>query len=131
MSSTLLLIIALLGIALVALVIAWFLAGRVKRRLDDEPPGVAGASATVRIAPANAHELRALTTEPILLKQTVDGVRVQIDDRPMVPLAVFMGKDVSAALRETSVAVSDVFGPLWTVLVTAREGGEVTVSRLS
>ena len=61
----------------------------------------------------------ALTDEPILLKQSEEGVRVQIDDQPMMPLAAFMGQEVAAALGRPRMRVSQAFGSRWTALVTS------------
>ena len=69
--------------------------------------------------------------EPILIKQGEDGVRVQIEHRPMMPLMAFLGNDVSAALNETAGAVSERYGVKWVVLVSAHEDGRVTLQRLA
>jgi hypothetical protein len=49
----------------------------------------------------------------------------------MIPLAAFMGQDVSAALREAAMRVSQAFGSNWTALVTVAEDGSGKVERLS
>ena len=56
---------------------------------------------------------------------------MQIEHRPMLPLMAFVGKDVSAALTEAAVRVTEEWGPRWVVLVTAREDGSVSVQRLA
>ena len=45
------------------------------------------------------------------MKQSEEGVRVQIDERPMVPLAVFLGQEVTAALGETAAGVTKTLAP--------------------
>jgi len=124
-------ILVFLVAALVALVVVWVLARRVKRDLDDAPTAVAGARAALELTPATVTRLCELSTEPILLKQSEEGVRVQIEHRPMLPLMAFVGQDVSAALTEAAVRVSEQWGPRWVALLTAREDGSVSVQRLA
>ena len=88
-----------------------------KSDLDDSPSAVAGARASLELAPASVARLHELSAEPILLKQNEEGVRVQIEHRPMLPLMAFVGKDVSAALNEAAVRVSEQWGPRWVVLL--------------
>ena len=82
-------------------------------------------------SPATPPACYELSSEPILLKQSEEGVRVQIEHRPMLPLMAFVGKDVSAALTEAAGRVSEQWGPKWVVLLTAREDGDVSVQRLA
>jgi hypothetical protein len=117
--------------ALVALIIVYYYARNVKRELDAQGPSVFGQRCTIEVTVDHAHQLMALTDQPILLKQTEEGVRVQIDDRPMMPLAAFIGQDVAAALREAAMRVSQSFGSRWTALVTVTEEGSGKVERLS
>jgi len=117
--------------ALVALLVVWFYARSVKRDLDESPTAVAGARAVLEVGPASAARLRELSAEPILLKQSDEGVRVQIEHRPMLPLMAFVGRDVSAALNEAAMKVSEQWGPRWVVLLTAGEDGSVTAQRLA
>jgi hypothetical protein len=124
-------VLAFLVVALVALLVIWFLARRMKTDLDVSPSAVAGARASLELAPDNVARLHQLSEEPILLKQSEEGVRVQIEHRPMLPLMAFVGKDVSAALNEAAVRVSEQWGPRWVVLLTAREDGSVSAQRLS
>jgi hypothetical protein len=102
-----------------------------KEDLEKPPPAIAGVREAIELAPANAERLRGLSAEPILLKQSEEGVRVQIEHRPMLPLMAFVGKDVSGALGEVSVKVTEKYGARWVVLVSAREDGGVTVQRLA
>ena len=124
-------ILIFLVVALVALVVVWVLARRMKSDLDTSPSAVAGARAALELAPASAARLHDLSVEPILLKQNEEGVRVQIEHRPMLPLMAFVGRDVSAALNEAAMKVSEQWGPRWVVLLTAGEDGSVTAQRLA
>jgi hypothetical protein len=117
--------------ALVALLVVWVMARRMKNELDATPSAVAGAKAGLELAPDSAARLHALSAEPILLKQSEEGVRVQIEHRPMMPLMAFVGKDVSGALNEAAMKVSEQWGPRWVVLLTAGEDGSVTAQRLA
>ena len=131
MSGVYVWILLFLVLALVALLVVWLLARRVKRDLDDSPGAVAGATVALELTPANVVHLHELSGEPILLKQSDEGVRVQIEHRPMLPLMAFVGKDVSAALTEAAVRVSEHWGPKWVVLLSAHEDGGVSVQRLA
>jgi hypothetical protein len=124
-------ILIFLVVALVALVVVWVVARRVKSDLDTSPSGVAGARVSIELTPDNVTRLYQLSAEPILLKQSEEGVRVQIEHRPMLPLMAFVGKDVSAALNEAAVRVTEKWGARWVVLLTAREDGSVSAQRLS
>jgi hypothetical protein len=117
--------------ALAALVVIWVIARRMKSDLDTSPSSVAGARAALELAPSSAARLHDLSAEPILLKQNEEGVRVQIEHRPMLPLMAFVGKDVSVALNEAAMKVSEQWGPRWVVLLTAGEDGGVTAQRLA
>ncbi len=83
---------------------------------------MAGARGVIELRPESVAQLRALSAEPILLKQGEDGVRVQIEHRPMMPLMAFLGKDVSSALQETAGEVTERYGVKWVVLVSVRRG---------
>ena len=120
-----------LAVALLALVAIWFFARRVKGDLDTSPSSVAGARAALELAPVNVARLHELSAEPILLKQSEEGVRVQIEHRPMLPLMAFVGKDVSAALTEAAVRVSEQWGTKWVVLLSAGDDGTVSAQRLA
>ena len=131
MSGVYVAILIFLFVALVALIVVWVIARRMKSDLDTSPSSVAGARASLELAPASAARLYDLSVEPILLKQNEEGVRVQIEHRPMLPLMAFVGKDVSAALNEAAMRVSEQWGPRWVVLLTAGEDGSVTAQRLA
>jgi hypothetical protein len=85
----------------------------------------------IELTPASMEQLRRLSSEPILLKQGEEGVRVQIEHRPLMPLMAFLGKDVSAALAETAAAVTERYGVKWVVLVSVGQDDRVTVQRLA
>jgi len=124
-------ILIFLFVALAALVAVWVYARWVKRDLDTAPTAVAGAKASLDLHPASVERLRELSEEPILLKQSEEGVRVQIEHRPMLPLMAFVGQDVSAALNEAAMHVSEEWGPRWVVLLTATDDGSVSAQRLA
>jgi hypothetical protein len=117
-------------VVLVALVVLWWYARRVKKDLDH-PEIVPGARGVVELRPESIEHLRHLSAEPILLKQGEEGVRVQIEHRPMMPLMAFVGQEVSAALGEAAVAVSERYGPVWVVLLSPGADGRATVQRLA
>lgn len=131
MNGVIWMILALAGLALFALAVVWYLARRVKRGLDDSPTAVAGATTALELTPQSAARLHELSAEPILLKQSDEGVRVQIEHRPMLPLMAYVGKDVSSALTEAAVRVTQQWGPRWVVLLTAREDGSASAQRLA
>ena len=131
MSGVVIIVLVFLGVAVVALVVVWMLARRMKSGLDASPDAVTGTRATLEITAANAERLRELSAEPILLKQSEEGVRVQIEHRPMLPLMAFVGRDVSGAINEAAVRVSEKWGPRWVVLLTTAEDGRVSAQRLS
>ncbi len=117
--------------ALVALLIVYYYARQVKDRLDSEAAPVTGQRAAIQVTAEHAERLRSLTSEPILFKQSEEGIRVQIDDKPMLPLAAYMGQEVAAALREASSRVSQAYGSQWTALVSIAEDGSGQVQRLA
>jgi hypothetical protein len=131
MSGTAVWVLVFLAVALVALLLVWYFARRVKSDLDSAPTAAAGARASLELTPGNAACLHELSSEPILLKQSEEGVRVQIEHRPMLPLMAFVGKDVTAALTEAAGRVSEQWGPRWVVLLTAHADGSVKAQRLA
>jgi hypothetical protein len=124
-------ILALAVVAVITAVLIWYLARRVKRDLDVSPAAVAGATAALELTPGSATRLYELSSEPILLKQNDQGLRVQIEHRPMLPLMAYVGKDVSGALTEAAVRVTEQWGPRWVVLLTAHEDGSASAQRLA
>jgi hypothetical protein len=130
MGKTYLVVLLFLAVVLIALLVVWWYASRVKTDLDH-PGIVAGARGVVELRPESIEQLHRLSAEPILLKQGEEGVRVQIEHRPMMPLMAFVGQDVSAALGEAAVAVSERYGPAWVVLLSPGADGQATVQRLA
>jgi uncharacterized membrane protein len=124
-------ILVFLVVALAALVAVWIYARTVKRELDTSPTAVAGARAVLDVAPVHAARLHELSDEPILLKQNEEGVRVQIEHRPMLPLMAFVGQDVSAAITAAAGSVSKHWGPRWVVLLSTGDDGTVSAQRLA
>jgi len=124
-------VLAFLFVALMALAVSWWYARHVKQDLDESAPMVAGARDVVDLTPASVAQLRGMSVEPILLKQSEEGVRVQIEQRPMLPLMAFAGRPAGAALSETAAVVTQRYGAKWVILVSAAEEGRVTVQRLA
>jgi hypothetical protein len=125
-------------VLIVAVIVIYLLAKRVKGGLDTSPvPFMAVAPVAVRLSTAGAASLEHLSQDPILLKQSPDGVRVQLDDRPMVPLVILTDRGAASALREIVARASQEYGAQWTVLVTQPEDGgssaegAVTMQRLA
>ncbi len=131
MSHVATIVVVFIVVALVALLVVWLVARRMKNDFDTAPGAVAGARAVLELSPGNAARLYELSAEPILLKQSEEGVRVQIEHRPMLPLMAFVGKDVSGAISEAAARVSEKWGPVWVVLLTAAGDGRVSAQRLS
>lgn len=75
MSGAVIWVLVFLVVALIALVVVWYLARRVKTDLDNGPTAAAGARAVLELTPASVASLRGLSAEPILLKQGEGGVR--------------------------------------------------------
>jgi hypothetical protein len=131
MGSAYIVVLAFLIVALIALVVVWWYARHLKQDLDESAGIVAGARGVIELTPATMGQLRQLSAEPILLKQSEEGVRVQIEHRPMMPLMAFVGKDVSAALGETAAGITERYGVKWVVLVSVGQDDRVTVQRLA
>lgn len=132
MSGVYAVVLVFVVVAIVALVLVWYFARRMKTDLDTSPGSVTGARAVLELSPRSVDRLRELSAEPILLKQGEEGVRVQIEHRPMLPLMAFVGKgEVSAALNEAAARVSEQWGPKWVVLLSARDDGTVSAQRLA
>jgi len=124
-------VLAFLIVALVALAVVWWYARHVKEDLDESSRIVAGARGVIDLTPASMEQLRKLSSEPILLKQSEEGVRVQIEHRPMMPLMAFLGKEVSAALGATAAEITERYGVKWVVLVSVGQDDRVTIQRLA
>jgi Flp pilus assembly protein TadB len=131
MTRTYFVVLVFVLVALVALAVVWWYARRVKDDLDDSSRIVAGARGIIELNPASTEQLRRLSAEPILIKQSEEGVRVQIEHRPMMPLMAFLGKEVSTALTEAAAEVTERYGMKWVVLVSVAQDDRVTVQRLA
>jgi hypothetical protein len=131
MTRTYFVVLAFVLVAFVALAVVWWYARRVKDDLDESSRIVAGSRGIIELTPASAEQLRKLSAEPILIKQSEEGVRVQIEHRPMMPLMAFLGKEVSMALTETAAEVTERYGMKWVVLVSVARDDRVAVQRLA
>ncbi|HET6494403.1 MAG TPA: hypothetical protein VFH61_03440 [Thermoleophilia bacterium] len=131
MDRAYIIVLAFLFVVLVALAAAWWYARHVKQNLDKSSPVVAGTRALIDLTPASMAQLRGMSAEPILLKQSEEGLRVQIEQRPMLPMMAFAGKPAGAALSETAAGVTQLYGAKWVIMVSASEDGRVTVQRLA
>jgi hypothetical protein len=118
---------------LVALAILYWLARRLKRGLDAPTTGALAAQKplTFALTDTAAASLAHLSQEPILIKQAEDGLRVQLDNRPLVPIAILTDLAAAAALREIVAGASQSYGARWTALVIPAGDGSVSVQRLA
>jgi hypothetical protein len=123
---------AFFAVAAAALFVAWWLARRAKNRLDAQSRSERRhLISDLDVPPAVACQLAEFTPEPIFLKQGEDGVRVQLENKPFVPLHFLTDQGTAGAMRQVALAVSQRFGPRWACLVTARPDGKVTIRRLT
>ncbi len=123
---------AFFAVAAAVLVVAWWAARRAKRRIDESGKGDRRALITeLDVPPVVAGQLAEFTPEPIFLKQGDDGVRVQLENKPFIPLHFLTDQRVAGAMHQVALAVSRRFGPRWACLVTAHADGKVTVRRLT
>ena len=108
-------------------------AKQVKRRLDTAATSalVAQAPLTFTLSDTSVASLAHLSQEPILIKQAEDGLRVQLDNRPLVPIAILTALAAAAALREIVAGTSREYGARWTALVMPAGDGSVSVQRLA
>ena len=88
-------------------VVYWY-ANRVKRGLESSTTAalVAQDPLTFTLSDDSAASLAHLSQEPILIKQAEDGLRVQLDNRPLVPIAILTDLAAAAALREIVAGTS-------------------------
>lgn len=131
MSSGYIAVLLFVVAAIIGLVILWRYASNVKQDLDAPVTAGVGVRGVIEVSAAAAEQLRGLSTEPILIKQSEEGVRVQIEHRPMLPMMAFVGKEVSVALAEATVQITERYGATWVVLLDASEDGRVSVQRLA
>ena len=124
------LVFGVIGIALILLV--WWIGSRKKKQLTQPAtPALVGADVSATISPQGAAALKALSSEPILVKQSPDGVRAQIDGRPMVPVVIFADPVAVAALKEAAAQISRQHGMVWVALVTVRDDDSLSATLLS
>jgi hypothetical protein len=126
--------IVIVTITLIALIagLYWY-ATRLKRSYEAPSPAALAAQPplVVTLSAACADSLAHLSLEPILIRQAQDGLRVQLDDRPLVPIAILTDRAAAAALREIVAHASQRFGAQWTALVMPAGDGAVSVQRLA
>lgn len=109
----------------------WYASG-VKRSLDAPSALLAAQSPlSLTLSERSTASLAHLSQEPILIKQAEDGLRVQLDNRPLVPIAILTDLAAAAALREIVAGVSRDYGARWTALVTTAVDGSIRVQRLA
>jgi hypothetical protein len=109
----------------------WY-ASSVKRSLDAPSALLAAQSPlSLTLSERSTASLAHLSQEPILIKQAEDGLRVQLDNRPLVPIAILTDLAAAAALREIVAGVSQDYGARWTALVTTAVDGSIRVQRLA
>jgi hypothetical protein len=108
-------------------------ATRMKRSLGEQilSAQVGATSEPLRLDDECATRIRALSVEPFLLKQTVDGLRVQIANRPVVPVALFADSGVEAALTLAATQASERFGQSWVALASLDDDDVMSLRRLA
>ena len=77
----------------------------------DRPRSPPSRRSVVTLSETGADSLAHLSLEPILIRQAQDGLRVQLDDRPLVPIAILTDHAAAAALREIVAAPASATGP--------------------
>lgn len=127
------LIIATLALLVVIGGTLYWYASSVKRSLDTPSTAVLAAQdpLSLTLSERSTASLAHLSQEPILIKQAEDGLRVQLDNRPLVPIAILTDLAAAAALREIVAGVSQDYGARWTALVTTAADGSIRVQRLA
>src|SRR5271169_5683017 len=127
-----LVIIATLALLVVIGGTLYWYASSVKRSLDAPSALLAAQSPlSLTLSERSTASLAHLSQEPILIKQAEDGLRVQLDNRPLVPIAILTDLAAAAALREIVAGVSQDYGARWTALVTTAVDGSIRVQRLA
>ena len=127
-------VVMLVTIALIVLVsLLYWYGTRLKRTLDSSAPAALAAQEPLsfRLSEAGTASLAHLSQEPILIRQAPDGLRVQLDNRPLVPIAILTDLAAAAALREIVAGTSRTYGARWTALVIPSGDGAVSVQRLA
>jgi hypothetical protein len=131
MAWTLVVLTSLVIIVLIA-ALYWY-AVRLKRGFDTPSTAVLAAQGPLSFALSekSTASLAHLSREPILIKLSTDGLRVQLDNRPLVPISILTDLAAAAALREIVADVSQSYGARWTALVTTAADGSIRVQRLA
>ena len=131
MSWALIVVVTIALIVLIA-VLYWY-ATRLKRSFDAPSPTALAAQPPLvfALSQTSADSLAHLSREPILIRQAQDGLRVQLDDRPLVPISILTDRAAAAALREIVAHASQRYGARWTALVMPADDGTVSVQRLA
>ena len=108
-------------------------ASRIKKNLGKQAPDahVGATSEPLQLDSECATRIRTLSAEPFLLKQTADGLRVQIPNRPIVLVALFAEKGVATALMLAAAQASQHFGQNWTALVSLSDDNSLSLRRLT
>jgi hypothetical protein len=129
-----LVVVVIVTVALIVLVAALYWYGsRLKHSFDAPSPAALAAQPPLAftLSQASADSLAHLSREPILIRQAQDGLRVQLDNRPLVPIAILTDRAAAAALREIVAHASQRYGACWTALVMPGGDGSVSVQRLA
>ena len=113
--------------------VLWWYAGRMRRDLQTpvEASPAGQPPLTFTLSERSTASLAHLSQEPIVIKQAEDGLRVQLDNRPLVPVSILTDLAAAAALREIVADASQTYGARWTALVMPAGDGSVTVQRLA
>jgi hypothetical protein len=123
--------IVVVTVLLAVLALGWYMATRVKRKINDEETSVSGVSKNVQVTATCVAAVRQLTHEPILISRDNGRVAVQVGEQPMKALESVPDRLVRASLREAAVAVDAVFGPKWTAIMRAAGDSTLHVTRLA
>jgi hypothetical protein len=115
----------------ILLAVALSFTQRLKKRIDTDVPHKVGPPVRLNVSPQSAERLARLSSEPVFVKQSPDGTRVQIDNRPLVPLVMLTDHDAVLGLNEAIMAATSRFGGTWSALLSSDDDGGVSVQRLS
>lgn len=112
-------------------VFAWWFSTRLKRGLDTRAAKISGGSQSFTVGPAVTAALRQLSAEPILIKQSTEGLRFQIEQRRMAPIAALSGTPAGLAVRSMATALTQSLGLQWVVIVRAVDDEHIRVERVA
>lgn len=117
-------IVVLVSAALViVLAVGLSFSQRFKKRIDAEVPHKVGPPVRLTVSPQSAERLARLSSEPVFVRQSPDGTRVQIENRPLVPLVMLTDHEAVLGLREAIVVASSRFGGTWSALLSSDDDG--------